>query len=64
MLTLVNDQLAELKRLQALRLAQENARRKREMREAMERHQLVIDSAKSIAEPVPELRAPGFHLGD
>ncbi|MHB8876862.1 MAG: hypothetical protein ACYC8T_24460 [Myxococcaceae bacterium] len=51
----IADQLAEGNRLQAARIAQENARRKRELAEALERRQLLLESSRQLA-PRPAAR--------
>jgi hypothetical protein len=60
--TELTDQLAELNRLQALRLAQENAKRKREIGESVERRQIILEAAQNMTPPPPQLRAEGLDV--
>jgi hypothetical protein len=60
--TELTDQVAESNRLQALRLAQENARRKREVGEAIERRQILLDGAQNISPRPPQLKAEGLDV--
>src|SRR5919106_131431 len=47
----MSDQLAESNRLEAIQVAQENARRKRELRERERRRQLMLEGARFAAPP-------------
>jgi len=62
--TELTDQVAESNRLQALRLAQENARRKREIGEAIERRQIILDGAQNMTPRPPPLKAEGLDVFD
>ncbi len=58
----VGDQLAESNRLQAMQLLQENARRKREFGEAIDRRRLVLESATKAAPQPVKLRTDGINI--
>jgi hypothetical protein len=60
--TELTDQVAELNRLQALRLAQENAKRKREIGESIERREIILEAAQNMTPPPPQLRAEGLDV--
>ena len=62
--TELTDQVAESNRLQALRLAQENAKRKREIGEAVERREILLESAQNMAPRPPQLKAEGLDVFD
>ena len=56
----VTDALAEANRLQAVRLAQENAARKRELSEALQRREAVREGGRRLAPPRVEVRTDGL----
>lgn len=58
----LGDQMAESNKLQSMRLLQENARRKREMNEAVDRRRLLVDGAGQAAPPSVEVRTEGVNL--
>ena len=58
----MNEQLAEGNRLQATRLALQNAERKRALDEAQERRQAVTEGAKALKPPSVSVSADGISL--
>jgi len=60
--TELTDQVAESNRLQALRLAQENAKRKREIGESIERRQIILEGAQNMTLRPPQLKAEGLDV--
>lgn len=63
----MGDQLAESTRLQAVRVAQENGRRKREINDAIERRRVLMDGARHMAPRQVQVRTEGvsfFPEGD
>jgi hypothetical protein len=58
----INTQLAEGNRLQATRLALQNAERKRALGEAMERHAVVGEGLKALRTPVVSVQGDGASL--
>lgn len=55
----IADQLAEANRLQAVELSQSNARRKRELNEALERRRLVLEGTETLAEQPVRVKTEG-----
>jgi hypothetical protein len=62
--TELTDQVAESNHLQALRLAQENAKRKREITESIERREILVEGAQNMTPRPPQLKADGFNVFD
>ncbi len=62
--TELTDEVAESNRLQALRLAQENAKRKREIGESIERRQIILEGAQNMKLRPPQLKAEGLDVFD
>jgi hypothetical protein len=60
--TELTDQVAESNRLQALRLAQENAKRKREIAESIERREIILEGANNMTPRPPQLKADGLDV--
>ena len=58
----LTDQVAESNRLQALRLAQENAKRKREIAESIERREIILEGANNMTPRPPQLKADGLDV--
>jgi len=58
----VADQLAEANRLQAVRVAQENGKRKRETNEAIERRQLILDGAQRMGAEPMQVKTEGLEV--
>ena len=58
----IADQLAEANRLQAVELSQQNARLKRELNEAAERRQLVLEGTEALGEKPVKMRTDGFEF--
>jgi hypothetical protein len=58
----INEQLAEGNRLQATRLALQNAERKRALGEAQERRQAIIEGAKALRPPTVSVSGDGITL--
>jgi hypothetical protein len=56
----ISDSLAEANRLQAVEVAQQNAERKRELNEALERRKAVLAGTKRLAPTQVELRTEGL----
>lgn len=57
-----NSQLAEGNRLQALQLVQVNRARKKELADAEERRELVLESVRRASSPVPRVESDGVSL--
>lgn len=58
----IADQLAEANRLHAIQLSQQNARLKRELNEAAERRQLVLEGTGALGEKPVKMRTDGFEF--
>ncbi len=56
----LSDQMVEANRLQAIRILQENAKRKRELEEAKQRREAVIDAADTLGAKPVEIHSDGF----
>jgi hypothetical protein len=60
----LGDQLAQANRLHAVRIAQENGRRKREINEALERRRLILEGAGRLGDAPVQVRTEGLQVFD
>lgn len=58
----VNEQLAKQNELAAMRLAQENAKRKREVLEQIEQRQIVVDGMKAASKTQTQIKVEGYNI--
>jgi hypothetical protein len=63
-MTELTDQVAESNRLQAVRLAQENARRKREINDVIEQRKVILDGADQLGAEPGEIHTDGIKFFD
>lgn len=62
--TELTDQVAQLSRLEAVRLAQENARRKRELNDVVDQRKAILDGAEQLGAEPGEIRTDGLRFFD